>query len=270
MFNVLITIGRTILIVVIRPINKFDINISFLYNCEVKNKQEVIPMENEQNNEQQVENSTEALKNEAKESVEQVKETLKTINIKEDSDKAKGFIHEMWKNPLGLIKDSIDNWQSYMKVAIFIMMISIIAVGITEFLLTFTRSYYSFNLSRIISIVRASFRSLVTVCTYTGVVYFMKKDKKYSIMNLFTVFTIAYIPYLLYNVINTIDIFGSATMSATAMISNICSSISIVLTYFLLKYLFQVSDDFVFIKKYAVIRAIVAVISFALTLVGIR
>ena len=53
----------------------------------------------EENNEQKV--NTEELKSEASSTVNQVKDTIKNVNIKKDTVEAKGFIGDMFKDPLG-------------------------------------------------------------------------------------------------------------------------------------------------------------------------
>ena len=51
--------------------------------------------------------TTEELKTEASSTVNQVKETIKKVDIKKDSIETKGFIKEMFKDPLGKIQEIV-------------------------------------------------------------------------------------------------------------------------------------------------------------------
>ena len=50
---------------------------------------------------------TNELKSEASNTVNQVKETIKKVDIKKDSIETKGFITELFKDPLGKIKEIV-------------------------------------------------------------------------------------------------------------------------------------------------------------------
>ena len=52
--------------------------------------------------------NTEELKSEASTTVNQVKDTIKNVDIKKDSIETKGFIAELFKDPLGKIKEIVD------------------------------------------------------------------------------------------------------------------------------------------------------------------
>ena len=50
---------------------------------------------------------TEELKNEASSTVSEVKDTIKQVDIKKDSIETKGFVTELFKDPLGKIKEIV-------------------------------------------------------------------------------------------------------------------------------------------------------------------
>ena len=60
----------------------------------------------EENNEQKV--NTEELKSEASNTVNQVKDTIKNVNIKKDTVETKGFIGDIFKDPLGTMQDYLN------------------------------------------------------------------------------------------------------------------------------------------------------------------
>ena len=52
--------------------------------------------------------NAEELKSEASTTVNQVKDTIKNVDIKKDSIETKGFISELFKDPLGKIKEIVE------------------------------------------------------------------------------------------------------------------------------------------------------------------
>ena len=69
--------------------------------------------------------NTEELKSEASNTVNQVKDTIKKVDIKKDSVETKGFVVEMFKNPLEKIKDVAEDTKGkYLKYAIIVFVIS--------------------------------------------------------------------------------------------------------------------------------------------------
>ena len=72
--------------------------------------------------------NTEELKSEASTTVNQVKDTIKNVDIKKDSIETKGFIAELFKDPLGKIKEIVDKENNqYFKYAIIILVIWVVA-----------------------------------------------------------------------------------------------------------------------------------------------
>ena len=68
--------------------------------------------------------NTEELKSEASNTVNQVKDTIKKVDIKKDSVETKGFVMEMFKNPLDKIKDVAEDAKGkYLKYAIIALVI---------------------------------------------------------------------------------------------------------------------------------------------------
>ena len=62
---------------------------------------------------------TEELKNETVNTVKEVKETIKNVDVKKDAVETKGFIKEMFTNPLEKIKNIVDYISNYMDCCYF-------------------------------------------------------------------------------------------------------------------------------------------------------
>ena len=85
--------------------------------------------EQEQEVKQEASVNTEGLKNETVDTVKQVKESMKNVNVKEEAKVTKGFIGEMFKNPLGKIKEiASDASNKYFKTSIVLVIIWMVAV----------------------------------------------------------------------------------------------------------------------------------------------
>ena len=80
----------------------------------------------EENNEKKLD--AEELKKEAADAVNQVKDTIKNVDIRKDTLETKGFLTEMIKNPLGKIKEvATKNDSKFLKYVIIIIAIWCVA-----------------------------------------------------------------------------------------------------------------------------------------------
>ena len=71
----------------------------------------------------------EGIKNEAKETFKQAKEQMKDINFKEEAKKGKGLIGKLFKNPIGAIKEVIqDKEYKVFKTALLIVALWVVIV----------------------------------------------------------------------------------------------------------------------------------------------
>lgn len=220
--------------------------------------------------EEKISIDTENLKNETVETAKKVKETIKETNIKEETKKAKGFLVEMFKNPLEKIKEAAnDNSNNFFKTAIILVIIWTVAVFIDS---TYSTIYYwgfSRVFKNILDVLKDILAPAIGILVYALIALVLNKKSKKSLTTIISTVTITQIPLIISALISLLTIISSNITTITIPFYNVCSVISIVLGYFGFKYIFEEDDDKIFIKKYALIQIIYYVTYIVIKLLGI-
>lgn len=199
--------------------------------------------------------NADALKKETVETVNQVKDTIKNVNIKNDTKVATGFASSMFKNPIGTLESIVnDNENKHFKTAIIFVIIWTVAVLIKYL----SHRYLSFNylFDHLLSIIKSMLAPTLGILTMSGIVYVFNKNNKKSMVSIITSIVTANIPIILASIISLLTLFSSRISVITSPINSIASCISIVLTYFVTKMIFQEESDTEFIKKFVMIEVI--------------
>lgn len=207
----------------------------------------------EENKEQNV--NTEEIKKETVDTVNQVKETIKNVDIKNDAKEATGFVASMFKDPFGAIKGIVnDNSNKHFKTAILFIAIWTIVV----FIKALSIKYWSFNalFRNILLLVKTIIAPVLGIIVLSGIIYFMNKENKKSLVTIITAVTTAKIPVIVASVISLLTIFASTAYKITSPIASLCSVISIVLTYFTAKTICGEEQNSKFFKKFVMIEVI--------------
>lgn len=217
---------------------------------------------------------TENLKNETSSTIDQVRETIKKVNLKEDTEETKGFLLEFFKNPINKIKDIANADNTYFKTAIVLLIIWTAAELIQNL-------YYVIDLSSIanffrygffdsiLSIIMATISPVLGIVVFSLIVLVMNKERKKSLSSIIAAVTLAKIPTILAAVLNILVIISSQVSRITGPITSLCYVISTVLLYFGIKELYLKEDDNSFIKTFITIEAIYFVARFILSFMKI-
>ena len=88
---------------------------------------------------EEISNQAEEVKKETFKTANDIKESVKNVNIKDETLKTKGFIGEMFKNPIDKIREIAKEDSKYFKTALFVLAIWTIAVFITS---SYSTIYY--------------------------------------------------------------------------------------------------------------------------------
>lgn len=212
----------------------------------------------------------ENLKNETVETAKKFKETVKGTNIKEETKVAKGFIIEMFKNPLEKIKEvANDDSGRYLKTAIFLIIIWTIVVFVSSSYSTIYLWGFSRIFSNILSVLKRILAPVLGILVYALIVLTLNKNNKKSLIDIMSTVTITQVPLILASVVSLLTIISSKISIITSPFSTLCSTIAIILGYFGIKGLYNEKDDIVFIKKYALIQLIYHVAYIVIGLLGI-
>lgn len=200
---------------------------------------------------------TENLKNETVETAKKVKESMKGTNIKEETKATKGFIVEMFKNPLEKIKEvANDNSAKFFKTAIFLLIVWTVIVFIKSCYSTIYYWGFSRVFSNILSVLKDILAPAIGVIVYSVIVLLLSKKNKKSLTTVISTITITKTPIILASLVSLLTLISSGISTIISPFSKLCSIVAIVLGYFGFKNLFEEDDDKKFIKKYVLIQAL--------------
>lgn len=198
---------------------------------------------------------TEELKKETANTVNQVKDTIKNVDIKNDAKEATGFATSMFKDPFGAIKGIVDDsTNKHFKTAIIFIAVWTIVV----FIKALSIKYWSFNIlfKNILSLVKAIIAPALGIVVLSGIIYFMNKNNKKSLITIITAVTTAKIPVIIASIVSLLTLFSSSASRLTSPFSSLCSVITVVLTYFTIKTIIGEEQNSKFLKTFVIIEAI--------------
>lgn len=198
---------------------------------------------------------TEEFKKETVDTVNQVKDTIKNVDIKKDAKEATGFISEMFKDPFAKIKEIVEDKQNKsLKIAIIFVVIWVVAI----FIKALAAKYWSFDalFRNILSLGKTVVAPVLNIIVLSGIVYVMNKKEKKPFANLLTSITIAKIPVILASVVSLLVLFSSSASRIVIPFTSLCTIISIVLTYFTIKAIFKEEQNSKFFKTFVIIEGI--------------
>lgn len=228
-------------------------------------------MEENKNGEQNI--NTEELKRQTVDTVNQVKETIKNVDIKNDAKEATGFVSAMFKDPFENIRQiANDSTNKHFKTAILFILIWMVSLIVDRlFGIYYAPSGFSvsFAFKQILSFIKVALGPVIGVIVLSGIIYFMNKENKKSLITNMTAVVTAKIPVIIATIISLLTIIDSKVSLITTPISSLCYVISIVLTYFATKTLFGEEQNSNFLKKFVIIEAIYYAVYVIVSLLGI-
>ena len=224
--------------------------------------------ENNEEFKQKVSASTDDLKNETADTVRQVRENMKNVNVKEEAQAAKGFIGEMIKNPLGKINEiANDSTSKYFKTAIILVIVWMVValLGSISF------KYFSFRTlgSTLLSYIKTILAPLLKVVVMSVIIFLFNKKSKKSLITIITTVVTVDLPIIIAKVISLLTLISFKISDIILKISSLAGIISIAFLYFAIKYLCDEEDDASTFNKFVLIEAIYIVVAFVMDLLGI-
>lgn len=177
---------------------------------------------------------TEDLKNQTKDAANQVKETIKNVNLGQDAKLTKGFVLEAIQRPFTVINNIVSEIENHFSVAV-ILMIAMMALEVIGYVLNVAFSkYLDFQFSRVLI---TAISPLLYILAFTvATTLFGGKEKK-QLTTMLTGFIVAYVPRML--PIITGILYSMISISLVSWINSICISITsfiaVVLTFLVIK-----------------------------------
>ncbi len=211
----------------------------------------------------------ENLKNETKDTVNQVKETIKNADFKEGAAQTKGFLAEMFSAPISAVKKVALGEENVLFKAIIIMIIFIIASFATQLVYVLKYGGLRGIGSNLISLVVSVINPLLFILVPAIVIMIMNRENKKSLTTVISTLVVAAVPNVINKVIDVIESIVVGISIISSPITTMFSAVAIVLTYFGMKDLFGIEDDEKFVKKFAIVKLIAAFILVILARIGI-
>lgn len=212
---------------------------------------------------------TEQLKNETKETVNQVKDSIKNVDLKKDAEETKGFLKEMLLNPFEAVRRVAEDEENVFSKVIVLMIVWIAASVITGIISLAKYGKYSSIGNNIIDFISYILNPIFYIVVPAIIILIMNKNNKKSLITIISTLTIASVPIIINRVIDIIEGLVSGITIISSPISTMFSAIALVLTYFGMKDLFGEKEDKGFIKKYAIIKLLAAFVLVILGRIGI-
>ena len=225
--------------------------------------------------------NTEELKKDASTVVNEVKDNFKNVDMKEEGKAAKGFIKELFKNPIDKIQEMVEaNNGKYFKYAIIVLAIWTV---VDLILAIYSQKSIFFNIfngfsnllgfstsigSAILSIILAILTPTVSILVMTLIAFLFNRENKKSFLTVLSAVTIAKLPIVAAEVISLLNMVGLFVSKITSPVKILTTVISTVLMYFVLKNVFGKKKDSEFFYKFLIVEAVYYAAYIILSLIG--
>ena len=232
----------------------------------------------EENNQNNV--NAEDIKKEAKETVNQVKDSFKNVNMKEETEKTKKYFSRFLKEPITVIKEiAHDKNNSFFKTAIVLLVVWIL-VSVLVSIINLITSVFSviFNIGfefvfqtifrNLLNILKSLVVPIISVAVLSTAIYFTNTKNKKSFLTTVVTVMAAKIPVVLASIISIITIIPYIGNLAVP-VSSLLGLVSTVLTFFAIKSLNDEESNDQAVKKFLIVEGIYVLVSFVLSFLTI-
>jgi hypothetical protein len=210
----------------------------------------------------------EELKNETQEAINQVKENLKNVDVKEEAKATKGFVVEMLKNPLDKISEiANDKENRFFKTAIVLAIVWTIVEMISGLDILFNE--YGEFFENIMGFLKISLRPIISILAMSLVMFWLNKKEKKSLATYITTITTAKLPIIAADLISLLTMIDYSVSKITGKVYTFANLISTVLIFFAIKLLSNESDDKKAFRKFVIVEAVWIGVYFVISFLGI-
>lgn len=224
--------------------------------------------------------TSDELKKETTQTIQDVKDTIKNTDIKKDTKAAKGFFINFIKNPIEeLRKVANDSKNAFLKTAIIIFIIWLVTILFAD-IFSMLKVYFfgylgSFSyffkhlFSNFLNILKDVLSPIVSIGAIACLIYGFKKNKNKSFLAIVSTVLVAKIPVVISEIVSLLTLINSGISKITSVFSGFCSVLSTVLLYFAIKNLSDEQENNSYFWKFALIIGIFYVIKFVFSYLGI-
>ena len=191
------------------------------------------------------------------------------VDFKDGTQNCKNFFSSFFSNPIKTLKNISDSKHNlFFNTAIIMLLVWVL---IMFFHALFGNVYSTNGLYIFLSAVRDLTIPIISVGFLALIIYCMapNKDEKCSLTNTITSSIVCKIPIIFASFISLINLVSDKAYYITNPITYFCIAISIVLTYFAIKFLYKESEDFKSFKRFMIIEGIFYGVYLILSFLGI-
>lgn len=212
--------------------------------------------------------NTEELKKEASETVGKVKDTIKDLRIKDETMNTRNFVKEMVKDPITKTSEiTKDKDNKFLKTSIFMIIIWTLSELIYA-VFSYIDSYGTI-FRRLLKIVKVGISPAVIVLTLTLIIFILNKKKKKSLTTVLSTVVSVYLPMIVASVVHLLYLIDYQMAKITTPVTTLATFITIILSYFAIKNIFEEETDLATLKKFVLVEAIYFGVAIIASFLGI-
>ena len=191
------------------------------------------------------------------------------VDFKDGTQNCKNFFSSFFSNPIKTLKNiSQSKHNLFFNTSIIILLFWVL---IMFFNALFGTTYSSNGLYIFLTAVRDLTIPIISVGFMALIIYCIdpNKDEKCNLTNTLTSVIVCKIPVIIASFISLINLVSNKAYYITNPITYFCISLSILLTYFAIKYLYKECEDFKSFKRFMVVYGIFYGVYLILSFLGI-
>ena len=211
--------------------------------------------------------NAEELKNEAKDTINQVKENLKNVDVKAEAKATKGFIKEMFKNPLDKLAEIASGSANLFKTAIVLIIVWTVIemIGGLDTLFNEWGEWHE----NLISFIKIALRPVASVLSMALVLFWLNKKEKKPLTTYISTITTVKLPIIAGDAIYLLNMIDYSMGKITGKVYTFATLVSTVLMFFAIKALCNETDDKSAFRRFVVAEGVWVAVYFVISFLGI-
>lgn len=201
----------------------------------------------------------ENLKSETKETVNQVKDTIKNVDINKEAKETKGFVANMFSAPFAKVEGIANEEEDAFKKAVVLLLLH----TILAFVVSIFGYHFGNILSKLWDVVMDTVAPIVAILVPSILILIMNKSNKKPLTTIIATLVVAKIPTIISAALTVIRSILPRVSLIISPISSGLSAISTVLAFYGMMKLFDEDND-KFVAKYVLIQIITALVLYVI------
>ena len=221
----------------------------------------------ENENQNQNQNKQSEFKQETRNTVNTAKEQMKNFNFKEEAEAGKGLIKRLWTDPVNAVKEIVlDGENKFFKTSIVFIVVWLVLILLYD-VIYYARSEYLDM--EFLPTLKKLLAPVLGVVAMVASIFVLNKNSKKSFVTLISTIVTVRIPLIISELISYLLLISSNAGYITSPISKILNIVSVVLTFFAVKFSFEEEDNAKAFKSFVLVEGVYCIIYFVLRFLGI-